>query len=78
MDAVSSPSLSFLYAILRTVQAKRLLGERSKTRRPFARVLLSAVVLAMTAFITLVPVEKSISATLINHGKTRVLRAGHQ
>ena len=60
-----------------TERVKRLLGEPSKVRRPLARVLLTAVLLAATTFIALVPVRKSISSMFIDHDKTCVLRKSH-
>jgi Zn-dependent protease with chaperone function len=57
-----------------TERVNRLLGERSKVRRPRTRVLLTAVLLAATTFLALVPVKKSISSMFIDHDKTCVLR----
>jgi len=58
-------------------RVKRLLGEPSKVRRPVARVFLTAVLLAATAFIALVPVRKSMSSMFVDHDKTCVLRKSH-
>jgi beta-lactamase regulating signal transducer with metallopeptidase domain len=57
-----------------TERVKRLLGERSKVRRPLARVFLTAVLLAATVFVALIPVKKSISSMFIDHDKTCVLK----
>ncbi len=58
-------------------RVKYLLGERPGIRRPLARVLVTAVLLAATAFIALVPVRKSLSSMFIDHDKTCVLRKSH-
>ena len=59
-----------------TERIKHLLGERSSVRRPLARALITAVLLAVTTFIALVPIRKSLSSMFIEHDKTCVLRQG--
>ena len=56
-------------------RAKHLLGERSRVRQPLARVLLTVVVLAASAWIALTPVKQSLSAMFINHDQTCLLRS---
>lgn len=76
VQKIGGPAASWFFDPV-TERVKRLLGERSNVRRPLARVLLSAVLLAATAFIAMVPVRKNISSMFIDHDKTCVLRKNH-
>jgi len=60
-----------------TERVKCLFGERPVIRRPLARILLTAVLLATTAFLALVPDRKGLSSMFIEHDKTCVLRKSH-
>jgi Zn-dependent protease with chaperone function len=73
----SGPAASWFFDPT-TERAKHLLGERSGIRLPLARVLLTVVVLAVSALIALVPVKRSLSAIFISHDQTCTLRSGHQ
>jgi hypothetical protein len=44
--------------------------------KPKAKSFLTIILLAFTAMIALVPVNKSVSSLFINHDKTCVLRSG--
>ena len=76
VQKIGGPAASWFFDPA-TERVKRLLGEPSNVRRPLARVLLTAMLLAATAFIALVPVRKSLSLMFIDHDKTCVLRKSH-
>ena len=61
-----------------TERAKHLLGRPSRISLPLKKTFLTFVLLAISAFIALVPVKKSVSSLFINHDKTCVLRSGHK
>jgi Zn-dependent protease with chaperone function len=61
-----------------TERAKHLLGQPSKIPLPLKKAFLTMILLAISAFIALVPVKKSVSSLFINHDKTCVLRSGHE
>lgn len=61
-----------------TERAKHLLGERPRIPLPFKRAFLTVILLALSAFIALIPVKKSITSMFINHDKTCVLRSSHK
>jgi len=60
-----------------TERAKHLLGQPARIPLPLKKTFLTIVLLAISAFIALVPVKKSVSSLFINHDKTCVLRSGH-
>jgi Zn-dependent protease with chaperone function len=55
-----------------------LLGQGSTIRQPFARILLSALALAILVLISLAPFDKSVSAAFMNHDKTCAMRSVRQ
>ena len=57
-----------------TERVGHLFGKRSKIRQPIARILLTVILLAGSAFLAFIPVQKTISSMFINHDKTCVLR----
>ncbi len=59
------------------VRAKQLLGKPTTISLPLKKAFFTLVLLAITAFIALVPVKKSVSSLFINHDKTCALRSGH-
>lgn len=61
-----------------TERVGHLFGRRSKIRQPIARILLTVVLLVVSAFIAFIPVKKSISSMFINHDKTCVLRTSRK
>jgi len=61
-----------------TERAKHLLGQSARIRLPLKKASLTIILLAISAFIALVPVKKSVSSLFINHDKTCVLRSGHE
>jgi len=60
-----------------TERIKRLLGEKTRIVPTFKTIVLAGVLLALTAFIALVPLKKSLITLFIQHDQTCVLRAGH-
>lgn len=60
-----------------TERAKHLLGQPAGISLPLKKAFFTLVLLAISAFIALVPVKKSVSSLFINHDKTCVLRSGH-
>jgi len=60
-----------------TERAKHLLGQPSRIPLPLRKAFLTIILLAIAAFIALVPVKKNVSSLFINHDKTCVLRSGH-
>ncbi len=61
-----------------TERVKRLLGERTRIFPSFKKIVLAIGLLAITAFIALVPLKKSLIPMFIRHNQTCVLRSGHQ
>jgi beta-lactamase regulating signal transducer with metallopeptidase domain len=60
-----------------TERAKYLLGQPSRVPLPLRKAFLTIILLAVLAFIALVPVKKNVTSLFINHDKTCVLRSGH-
>jgi Zn-dependent protease with chaperone function len=60
-----------------TERAKHLLGQPARIPLPLKKAFLTIILLAISAFIALVPVKKSVCSLFINHDKTCVLRSGH-
>ncbi len=60
-----------------TVRANHLLGQPARIPLPLKRAFLTFALLAISAFVALVPVKKSVSSLFIDHDKTCVLRSGH-
>ena len=61
-----------------TERVKRLLGERTRIFPSFKKIVLAIVVLAITAFIALVPLKKNLISMFITHNQTCVLRPDHK
>ena len=61
-----------------TERVKRLLGERTRIFPSFKKIVLAIGLLAIMAFIALVPLKKSLIPMFIRHDQTCVLRSGHQ
>lgn len=61
-----------------TERVKRLLGERTRIFPSFKKIVLAIVLLAITAFIALVPLKKNLISMFIRHDQTCVLRPGHK
>jgi Zn-dependent protease with chaperone function len=61
-----------------TERAKHLLGQSARIRLPLKKASLTIILLAISAFIALVPVKKGVSSLFINHDKTCVLHSGHE
>ncbi len=61
-----------------TERVKRLLGARTKIAPSLKTIVLAGVLLALTAFITLVPLKRNLISLFIQHDQTCVLRAGHR
>jgi Zn-dependent protease with chaperone function len=61
-----------------TERVKRLLGEQTRIFPSFKKIILAIGLLAITAFIALVPLKKSLIPMFIRHDQTCVLRSGHQ
>ncbi len=61
-----------------TERAKHLLGQAATISLPIKRAVLTLVLLAITTFIALVPVKKSVTSLFIDHDKTCALRSGHR
>lgn len=59
-----------------TERARHLLGQPARIPLPPRKAFLTIILLAISAFIALVPVKKSVSSLFINHDKTCVLRSG--
>jgi Zn-dependent protease with chaperone function len=57
-------------------RAEHLLGRPSRIPLPIKKALLTIILLAISGFIALAPVNKGISSLFINHDKTCVLRSG--
>jgi hypothetical protein len=57
-------------------RVNHLLGRPARISLPLKRAFLTLVLLAITVFIALVPVEKSVAALFIDHDKTCALRSG--
>ena len=53
---------------------KRLLGVRTTVRPPSTRVALTAAVLAVSVFLSLVPLKTSVTSMFINHHRTCAMR----
>ena len=60
-----------------TERVKRLLGVRTRIFPSFKKIVLAIVLLAVTAFIALVPLKKNLISMFISHDQTCVLRPGH-
>ena len=60
-----------------TVRARQLLGKPATISLPLTKAFFTLVMLAITVFIALVPVKKSVSSLFIDHDKTCALRSGH-
>lgn len=58
-------------------RANHLLGQPGRISLPQRRAFLTLVLLAITAFVALVPVKKSVASLFIDHDKTCDLRSGH-
>ena len=76
VQKLNGPAASWFFdpTIERT---KHLLGERSRIPLPFKKVFMTVFLLAISAFLALMPVKKNISSMFINHDKTCVLRSSH-
>jgi len=61
-----------------TERIKRLLGERTRIVPSIKKIVLAIVLLAITAFIALVPLKKNLISMFISHDQTCVLRPGHK
>lgn len=61
-----------------TERVKRLLGERTRIVPSFKKIVLATVLLAITAFIALVPLKKNLVSMFISHDQTCVLRPDHK
>lgn len=61
-----------------TERAKHLLGQPSRIPLPLKRTFLTIILLAISAFVALVPVKKGVASLFINHDKICVLRSGHK
>jgi hypothetical protein len=61
-----------------TERVKRLLGVRTRIFPSFKKIVLAIVLLAITAFIALVPLKKNLISMFIRHDQTCVLRPGHK
>lgn len=61
-----------------TERVKRLLGERTRIVPSFKKIVLAIVLLAITAFIALVPLKKNLIPMFISHDQTCILRPGHK
>ena len=61
-----------------TERAKHLLGQSARIRLPLKKASLTIILLAISAFIALVPVKKGVSSLFINHDKTCVVHSGHE
>lgn len=61
-----------------TERAKRLLGQPARIPLPMKKAFLTVILLAVAAFVALVPVKKGVSSLFIDHDKTCVLRSGHK
>jgi hypothetical protein len=61
-----------------TERAKRLLGEPSKILFPFKKVILTVILVGISAAIALFPVRRSVTRMFVDHDKTCVLNAGHR
>jgi Zn-dependent protease with chaperone function len=61
-----------------TERARHLLGQPSRIPLPLKKTFLTIILLAISAFIALVPVKKGVSSLFINHDKTCVMRSGHK
>jgi Zn-dependent protease with chaperone function len=59
-------------------RAKHLLGQPARLSLPLRKTFLTIILLAISSFIALIPVKKSVSSLFINHDKTCVLRSGLQ
>ncbi|MGA2533543.1 MAG: M56 family metallopeptidase [Candidatus Aminicenantales bacterium] len=59
-------------------RAGHLLGQPSRIPLPLKRTFLTMILLAVLAFVALVPVKKGVTSLFINHNKTCVLRSGHK
>jgi len=61
-----------------TERVKRLLGLRTRIFPSFKKIVLAIVLLAITAFIALVPLKKNLISMFIRHDQTCVLRPDHK
>jgi Zn-dependent protease with chaperone function len=77
VQKLSGPAASWFFDPT-AERAGRLLGQRSRVPLPLERAFLSLILLAVLAFVALVPVKKSVASLFINHDKTCVLRSGHK
>ena len=77
VQKINGPAASWFFDPT-TERAKQLLGQPSRIPLPLKKTFLTIVLLAITAMIALVPVNKSVSSLFINHDKTCVLRSGHE
>jgi Zn-dependent protease with chaperone function len=75
VQKLNGPAVSWFFD-LTTERAQHLLGRPSRIPLPLKRTFLTIILLAITAMIAMVPVNKSVSSLFINHDKTCVLRSG--
>jgi Zn-dependent protease with chaperone function len=61
-----------------TERVRHLLGQPSRIPLPLKKTFLTIILVAISAFIALVPAKKGVSSLFINHEKTCVLRSGHK
>jgi len=75
VQKLSGPAASWFFDPT-TERAKHLLGEPARIPLPFKKLFLTAVFLAISTLIILIPVRKRVTAMFINHDKTCVLNSG--